>query len=196
MIQHYPHPFSGAYWHDAVSDFRKPRTLTFSALMVAVCMALAQIPALPINDSLRVTWGFLGRSVCALVGGPVTALVFGFVEDTLSFLLHPTGPYFFGYTVTTMLGTFLYALFLYRAKVTILRVFLAKLSTNFLNVILGSLWSAILYSKGYLYYMTSSLIKNTLMLPLQALMLVVLFAALLPILSRMGFSWLQSEQHK
>ena len=88
--------------------------------------------------------------------------------------------------LTTMLGTFIYALFLYRARVTVLRIFLAKLCTNILNVFLGSLWSAILYSKGYIYYMTNSMIKNTLMLPVQTLMLVVLFGALVPVLYRMG----------
>lgn len=182
----YKQPFCRRYWRDALNDFRKPRTLVFAALMVAVCVALAYIPAIPLTDGLRVTWGFLGRSVCAMVGGPITALAFSFVEDTLAFVLNPTGPYFFGYTLTTMIGTFLYAIFLYRAKVTVLRVFLAKLSTNVLNVVLGSLWSAVLYSKGYLYYMTTSAVKNTLMLPVQTLMLVVLFAALIPILGRMG----------
>ncbi|MEG2120084.1 MAG: folate family ECF transporter S component [Pseudoflavonifractor sp.] len=183
----YKHPFSRAYWKDALADFRKLRTLAFAALMVAACVALAQIPAIPIGEGVRVTWGFLARSVCALVGGPVTALVFGFVEDTLSFFLHPTGPYFPGYTLTTMLGTLIYALFLYRARVTVLRVFLAKLTTNVMNVLLGSLWSAILYSKGYLYYFTTSLVKNTVMLPIQTIMLVLLFGAMIPILSKSGF---------
>lgn len=182
----YRTPFSAAYWREALADFRKLRTLVFAALMVAACIALAQVPAIPINESLRVTWGFLARSVCALVGGPVTALVFGFVEDTLSFIVHPTGAYFPGYTLTTMLGTLVYALFLYRARVTVLRIFLAKLATNAMNVVLGSLWSAILYSKGYLYYMSASLVKNTLMLPVQTMMLVLLFSALLPILHRAG----------
>jgi ECF transporter S component (folate family) len=182
----FPHPFSRAYWRTALADFRKPRTLVFAALMIAACVALAQVPSVPIGENLKVTWGFLARALCALVGGPVTALVFGLAEDTVSFLLSPsTGPYFPGYALTTMLGTFIYALFLYRAKVTVLRVFLAKLITNVLNVFLGSLWSAVLYSKGYLYYMTTSAVKNTLMLPVQALMLIVLFAALLPILGQM-----------
>lgn len=182
----YATPFSRAYWRDALADFRKLRTLTFAALMIAVCVALAHIPAIPLSDGLRVTWGFLGRSVCAWVGGPITALVFGFAEDNISFLLNPTGAYFPGYTLTTMIGTFLYALFFYRAKMSVTRIFLAKLTTNALNVVLGSLWSAILYSKGYIYYMTTSLVKNILMLPVQALMLVVLFTALMPILCRIG----------
>ncbi|MEA4953920.1 MAG: folate family ECF transporter S component [Pseudoflavonifractor sp.] len=184
---HYRTPFSAAYWRSALTDFRRPRILAFAALMIAVCVALSYVPSIPIGDGgVRVTWGFLARSVCGLVGGPVTALVFGFAEDTVSFLIHPTGAYFPGYALTTMLGTMIYAVFLYRARPTVVRVFLAKLATNALNVVLGSVWSAVLYSKGYLYYMTTSLVKNVVMLPVQTAMLCFLLAGLLPALSRMG----------
>lgn len=182
----YKTPFSRAYWQDALTDFRKPRTLVFSALMIAACTALSFIPSIPITDGTKVTWGFLARALCGLVGGPINALVFGLAEDTISFLIHPSGPYFPGYALTTMIGTMIYALFLYRTRVTVLRVFLAKLCTNILNVVLGSLWSAVLYSKGYLYYAYASLLKNSIMLPVQTIMLVALFAALLPVLGRMG----------
>lgn len=187
-------PFTKEYWRAAGADFKKPRTLVFSALMIAVCVALTYVPSVPITDKVRVTWGFLARSLCALVGGPVNALVFGAAEDTISFLIHPSGPYFPGYMLTTMLGTFLYALFLYRTDVTPVRVFMAKLCTNALNVTLGALWSAILYGKGYLYYATTSLVKNVIMLPIQTVMLCALFAALMPILAsteltRYRFLW-------
>lgn len=183
----YSHPFSQSYWHDAVRDFKKLSTLAFSAVMIAACVALSYVPSIPIADKVRVTWGFLARALCGMVGGPVNALVFGAAEDTISFLLHPTGPYFPGYTLTTMLGTLIYALFLYRTNVTVVRIFLAKLCTNVLNVTLGALWSAILYSKGYLYYASASLVKNAVMLPVQTAMLAVFFAAALPVLSRIGF---------
>ena len=183
----YRTPFSAAYWRDAAEDFRRPRTLAFAALMIAACVALSYIPSIPVGDGgVRVTWGFLARAMCAVVCGPVTALVFGFAEDTVSFLLHPSGPYFPGYALTTMIGTLIYALFLYRTRPTVVRIFLAKLCTNALNVVLGSLWSAILYSKGYLYYMTVSFYKNLVMLPVQTAMLCFLLAALMPVLSRMG----------
>ena len=123
-------------------------------------------------------------------GRPCHTLVFGFAEDTINFFIHPTGPYFPGYALTTMLGTMIYALFLYRAKFTpvtlAVRVFLAKLFTNILNVTLGALWSAILYSKGYYYYMVKSFWKNLVMLPVQAVMLFFLIGALIPILGRIG----------
>ncbi len=188
-------PFSAAYWRTALVDFKKPRTLTFAALMIAACSALAQVPAIrfDITDlyTARVTWGFLARSLCAMVCGPVTGVVFGFAEDTISFLVHPTGPYFPGYALTTMLGNLIYALFLYRARFGPVRVFCAKLCTNLLNVFLGSLWSSILSNGGYLFYMSKSAVVNAAKLIPQTVMLCLLFAALTPILQRMG--WLPRE---
>lgn len=183
----YPHPFSRDYWRQAAADMKNPRILTFSALMIAACWALDLIPNVYIGTA-KISWGFLARSLCSMVGGPLNALVFGAAEDTISFLIHPSGPYFPGYMLTTMLGTFLYALFLYRTDVTPVRVFMAKLCTNALNVTLGALWSAILYGKGYLYYATTSLVKNVIMLPIQTVMLCALFAALMPILATTGLT--------
>lgn len=182
-------PLQKDYWRQAAADMKKPRILTFSAMMIAACIALSYIPSIHITDKVRVTWGFLARALCGAVGGPINALVFGAAEDTISYLIHPTGPYFPGYALTTMLGTFLYALFLYRHPFDSLycvRIFFAKLATNALNVTLGALWSAILYSKGYLYYAYTSLVKNLIMLPVQAGMLYLLFAAVFPILRRAG----------
>ena len=101
-----PHPFSARYWRDAADELRDLRKLLFAALMIAMCIVLAQIPSVPLFGGARVTWGFLARSVCAWVCGPVLGLLFAFAEDNLSFFLTGGGgyPYFPGYTLTTMLG--------------------------------------------------------------------------------------------
>lgn len=182
-------PFSRAYWRCALRDSKKLRTLVFSALMVAACVALGYLKSVPVVNNIRVSWGFLARALCALVGGPVNALVFGAVEDTVSYFMNPTGGYNPFYIFTTMLGVFTYALFLYRAEVTVLRVFLAKLATNLQNVFLGGLGTWLWYSggKGYWLIVSQSAVKNAIMLPIQTVMLAALFAALLPILHHMGF---------
>ena len=184
-------PFSRAYWQYAVRDAKKLRTLVFSALMVAACVALARLDSLPVVNNIKVTWGFLARALCALVGGPVNALLFGVVEDTVGYLMQPggaSGGYNPFYILTTVLGVFTYALFFYRAEVTVLRVFLAKLATNLQNVFLGGLGTYLFYSsKGYWAIVGASAIKNAIMLPVQVALLVFLFGALLPILHRMGF---------
>lgn len=189
----YRTPFSAAYWRSAVRDFRQPRNLAFAALMIAACAALSHVPSIRIDltdlYSAKVTWGFLARSLCSMVCGPVTGVVFGFAEDTITYLADPAYPYFPGYALTTMLGNLIYALFLYRTRFGPVRVFCAKLLTNLLNVFLGSLWSTILSGteKGYLYYMSISAVKNAITLIPQAVVLCVLFASLTPILHRMGW---------
>lgn len=184
----YPHPFSAAYWRAAAREVKDLRKLTFAALMIAMCIVLSHVPSIPLFGGAKVTWGFLARSVCALVCGPVLGLIFGFAEDILSFFLTGGGgyPFFPGYTLTTMLGVLIYALFLYRAKITVRRVFLAKLLTNIQNVVLGSLWSAILYQKAWAVMAVGSFWKNLIMLPVQTVLLLLLIGALLPILRRMG----------
>lgn len=184
----YSHPFSAAYWRDAAKELKDLRKLTFAALMIALCNMLSAIPSIPLFAGAKVTWGFLARSTCALVCGPVLGVVFGFAEDILSFFITGGGgyPFFPGYTLTTMLGVLIYSLFLYRTKITIRKVFAAKLLTNIENVILGALWMSILSGKAWLVTASASAIKNLIMLPVQTAMLVVLFAAFLPILRRMG----------
>lgn len=199
-LKAYPSPFSGDYWREAAADFKKPRILCFAALMIAACVALSYLPSIRIDFTdlytAKVTWGFLARCVCGMVCGPVTALVFGFAEDTVSFFIKPGGaPYFPGYALTTMLGTLFYALFLYRAKPTLPRVLGAKLCTSALNVTLGALWSAILSGKGYWFYAVKSFWKNLLMLPVQTAMLFLLLSALYPILCRMDLA-AKSEKRK
>ena len=184
----YPHPFSADYWRSAARELKDLRKLTFAALMIAMCVVLSRIPSVPLFGGAKITWGFLARSVCALVCGPVLGLLFGFAEDILSFFLTGGGgyPFFPGYTLTTMLGVLTYALFFYRAKVTIGRVLLAKLLTNIQNVVLGALWMAILTGKAWYVTASASALKNLIMLPVQTLLLVVLFGALLPVLRRAG----------
>ena len=183
----YQHPFSAQYWRDAVRELKNLRKLTFAALMMAICIMLSYIPSVPLIGSAKLTWGFLGRSVCAMVCGPVLGAVFGVAEDLLSFFLTGGGgyPFFPGYTLTTMLGMVFYSLFLYRSRVTVRRVFLAKLVTNIQNVLLGALWSSILYGKAYLVLASGSAVKNLIMLLPQTVLLVVLFTALMPMLRGM-----------
>ena len=121
-----------------------------------------------------------------MVGDPFLALSSGMIADLLGFVLHPVGAFFPGYTLSAMLGSLVYALFFYRSKINIVRIVLAKLTVNlFINVLLGSVWSVIIGKHGYLYYLTSSVIKNSIMLPIECIMLYLLFTALTPVLARM-----------
>lgn len=187
-MQIYSHPFFRSYWRDAAGELRNLRKLVFAALMIAACLVLSRFK-IPLGEGLTLNITFLARALCAAVCGPVVSIVFGAAEDTLGFFLSSSsGPYFPGYMITTISGCIIYALFFYRQRITVWRIIWAKLITNIQNVFLGSLWSAMLYSKGYLYYMTTSAWKNLVYFPVQVLLLVWLLQSLLPAMHRLRWA--------
>ncbi len=91
--------------------------------------------------------------------------------------------YFPGYALSSMLSFLLFALFLYHAPLSLSRIFCARLSVSVLiNVMLGSVWKHILYGKAYTVYFVSGAIKNLAMLPVEVLIMTVLFRKLMPVL--------------
>ena len=189
----YRTPLSPAYWRDANQAMSCLKLLVFAALMVAVTRALSLIPGIPIWHT-KLTWGFLARSVCAMVCGPVLGLAFGFVEDILGFVLQPTGDFFPGYTLSTMAGVLVYALFFFRRRITVLDLVLANLVVNVgVNALMGSVWSTMVRGGAYWGWFVPSLAKNLITILPKAAVLYILFQALVPILQRMDLIPAQVE---
>ena len=154
-------------------------------MLIALDIAISSL-FIPVGDNLRIKFDFLSRAVIGMVGGPLLALSSGALVDLLGYIVHPSGAYFPGYTISAMLGSLVYALFFYRSKINIVRIVLAKLTVNaFVNVLLGSVWSTMIGKHGYLYYISSSAVKNAIMLPIECMMLYALFSALMPVLARL-----------
>ncbi len=179
-------PLKADYWRAAAAEFRNLRSLTTVAVFLAVTIIISGL-FVPLGDNLKVFFTFLTKAVYCTVGGPLMGLAAGFAEDIVGYMMYPDGGFFFGYTVSSMLGSFIYGLCFYRTKITLPRIIIAKVSVNlFVNMGLGCLWSQILFGKGYLYYLGKSTAKNLLLLPLEVFMLFVMFAALRRIAARSG----------
>lgn len=167
-------------------NLHNTRLLVFAALMVAMARALSLVPGIPIFHT-KLTFGFLARALCALVCGPVLGLVYGFVEDILGFILQPSGEFFFGYTLSTMLGVLIYALCFYRRRITVVSIVLANVLVNVLvNAVLGSVWNVMIRGATFWSWFVPSFIKNMGTIVPKALLLYILFNSMLPILRRIG----------
>lgn len=173
-------PLTPAYWADARAQLKNVRMLTLAGIITAASIVLESFPIYLLGTSLKIYFSFLVISLGCYVYGPAVGILVGFANDTLGFLISSFGePYFPGYLIAAMLSGLIYGTLLYRQRITVLRLVVVRLVINYgSNVLLGSVWKAMLYGKGYLYYLTSGAIKNTLMLPVEVfLMWAVLNAA-------------------
>ncbi|MEG0076704.1 folate family ECF transporter S component [Anaerorhabdus sp.] len=163
------------------------KSIKYLAIM-AVFIALKVIMAgvfIPVGENLRISFSFLIIAVEACIIGPIPGLVSGFITDLIGFMLFPFGAFFPGYILSAMLNCFIYAVFLYDTRISITKLFLSKtIVSYFCNVLLGSLWSSMLYSKGFIFYATASVVKNTILLPIEVILLVIVFKLLLPYLQK------------
>ncbi len=177
-------PFSKEYWKEASRECRKVNMIALAAMLIALRSA-TNFMRIPVGENLNIFFTYLISALGGSIYGPILAFISGAVYDILSFMIYPDGPFFIGYTLNTALAAAIYGLFLYRQRITVFKCFFAKFSNNLIvNVFLGSLWSAMLYSKGYIYYFMKSLSKNFILLPIEVLLMVVLFRTMTPFLTK------------
>ena len=188
--------FSKEYWRLSAMELKDIRHLVFAALICAITVGLDGIARIPVYMGLEIKLTFFIIAFGCAVYGPVTGVLIAAVVDTLCFFIANTGyAYFPGYLLTEALVSLIYGLFFYRQKITLMRLTLAKICTNYLcHVGLNALWSSILYGKGYLFVLGGSLVKNTLLLPIEVVIMAVFFALVIPPFSKMGLLPAHSEK--
>ncbi len=186
-------PFSAAYWRLAAAEMKSTRMLVLAAVLTALRIAIKSL-SIPIGPNLNITFGFLINSIGSMIYGPVVAILTSAVSDTLGAVLFPSGPYFFPFIFVEIAGGLIFALFFYRARISTMRVLLGRFSVTLVcNIILNP----ILLYYYYLVYMGTSyailglprMIKNLALFPLQSLVMVILFNAVLPLTNRMGLTY-------
>lgn len=185
----YLHPWTPSYWRAAALQTKDIKVLVTVAMLIALNVVLTifvDIP-IPVGDNLRIRFDFLAEVVFCMIGGPIIGVFGGMAGDLVSYLCHPSGAFFPGYTLSAMLGCLIYSLFLFRTRVTIVKIAIAKLLVNGLvNVLLGCAWSTIIGKHGYIFYLAKSAVKNSIMLPIEIALMITVLAILVPVISRFG----------
>lgn len=190
----YKTPFTPAYWRDALSEMRDTKMLVITALMVALRIALKPL-AIPLGPSLNIQTATLATALGAMIFGPVMAIPAAIISDTIGFMIYPTGDYFLPFVLTEIAGTLIYALFLYRTKVTPTRVMLARFCICFfVNVVLQQFVYAWYYTwigspeeakESIMGIMTvTRIFKNLAMFPIESVVLTLFLKVLLPVTRR------------
>ena len=190
----YAHPFSRSYWRDAAAELKDTRMLVITALLVALRIALKPF-AIPVGPQMYIQTPMLATALGGMIFGPVVAIPAAIVSDTIGFIVHPTGEYFLPFVLTEIASTVIYALCLYRSKVSPTRVMLARFFIcSLVNVVLQQLIYAWYYMfignpesamSSVLGIMTvSRIFKNLFFFPIETVILTLFLKVLLPITRR------------
>ena len=192
----YANPFSKAYWKDACKEVTKVRMLAVAAVLIAVRVALKSL-AIPVAPpTLMINLGFFVNALGAMIFGPVVAGLAAAISDTLGFLIsNPAGtPYFFPFIFTEIAGSVIFALFLYRAPLTGLRVTLSRFSVSFfVNIVIQTpimmLYYNMILGKSYAVFDLPRICKNLVLFPIESLLLILFLGLMVPITYKMKLTY-------
>ncbi|MGM9628324.1 MAG: hypothetical protein ACI3V4_09585 [Faecousia sp.] len=191
----YPHPFSKAYWHDAAAEMKSTKILVIAALMIALRVATKGL-AVPIAPNLKLfsVASFI-NALGAMIVGPVVAIPAAFISDFLGVLIwEGMGTYFLPYALQEIGSSLIWALLLYRAKVTPWRVMLGRLSicvivNVFLGISIDMLYQQYFYGASTVVLTIPRVLKNTFMFPIEAVAMTFFLRLMVPITNRMGLTY-------
>lgn len=196
----YDHPFSKDYWKTAALELKDVRMLILAAMLVALRVALKPI-AIPIMPNVQVNTATFINALGAMIFGPVVAIPAAIISDTLGCILFPTGVYFFPFVFEEIAGSVIFALFLYRAKITPMRVMLARFCIDFfVNILMNApimwLYYKMILGKSYLMFQLPQILKNLFMFPIESVLITLFLATFIPVTYRLKVTYDNSTSLK
>lgn len=163
--------------------YMKTKKIALLAILMAMNVAISFL-YIPVGENLRIYFTFIITMMIASNFSLAECLIYATLEDLISFFIYPTGPFFAGYTLTAVLSILIYYLCLHK-KVTLPRIIVSKGLVNILiNVGLGSLWSSILYSNGFIYYAAKSILKNLILWPVEVFIFFTIYKLVQPLFDK------------
>lgn len=160
-----------------MKKLKNVRVLTVSAFLVAIATVLGFFK-IPITELIEIRFQYLPIAVGGAMFGPAVGGVIGMLTDVLGYLVKPTGAFFPGFTITSILSGIIYGVFFYKKKITIPRIIAAELAETIVcSLILNSINLSILYGNAFSVVVASRLLKVLIMFPVDTIILTVVLKA-------------------
>lgn len=160
---------------------RKSRKIILTAVLLALLVVLSRFLSVK-TPLMKISFAFVPTMLCATWLGWKWTVLLNLLGDLIGATLFPTGPYFIGYTISTMIAGFIYGLFLYQKsedsltqKQLILRaIFATILVAVIVNMGLNTLWTSITAGKAFWPLLGTRVVKQLVMIPIHVIVFVAL----------------------
>ncbi|MFA5576003.1 MAG: folate family ECF transporter S component [Tissierellaceae bacterium] len=163
-------------------------TLTQAGFLTAISIVLTRFVSVMVPlagglPALRLGFGEIPIMMAGLLFGPVVGGISGMIADLIGAFTFPQGPYFPGFTLSSILWGVLPGIYsLYLAKksdsgniFTFKRVlFIAIAVTIPVSLILNTYWLSIMMGKGFLVLLPGRLLSDIVKVPLESYFIAIL----------------------
>ena len=154
-----------------MKKLKNVQVLTVSAFLLAIATVLGFLKV-PLNPLVELRFAFLPIAVAGSLFGPGIGVIVGMLSDILGYLAKPTGPFFPGFTISSMVSGLLYGAFFYNKKITIGRVVLAELAQSIvISLLINSVNLSILYKNAFPAVLSARVLKTLVMFPINTALL-------------------------
>jgi ECF transporter S component (folate family) len=156
----------------SVSRLKETKVLTFCGMMGALAIILGYVATIKVGQYIRIGFSGLPNQIVDYLFGPWVGAIFGGAMDIIKWFISGDGDFFIGFTITAMLGAFIYGVFLYNKPIKLWRIIAAQALVKVVcNIILNTLWLNILYGKAIAAILPGRLISNAVMLPVDVIIM-------------------------
>ena len=157
-----------------MEKFKDIRVLTITGLLVAICTVLGFFK-IPVTNLIEIRFAFLPIAVCGALFGPVIGGTCGFLSDILGYLVRPTGAFFPGFTIASILSGVVFGLFFHKKQLTIPRIILAELvDTIISSLVIYTISLSILYGTPLPAVLAARLPKILIMFPINCILMILI----------------------
>lgn len=172
-------------FRQSAQELKQVRTLTGVAMLLAMSVVISFTASVRVTETIKIGLGYLITALLGMLYGPFTAALAAGAGDLIKYLLKPDGAYFFGFTLTAMLGGVVYGVFFYREKCTIPRAIASKVTVSLLlNCLLNTVWVSWLYGMPFLGALGPRVIKNLMALPFEIVLLYIVLNGMNKVIQR------------
>lgn len=164
---------------------RRSKKIILTAVLLALLVVLSRFLSIK-TPLMKISFAFVPTMLCATWLGWKWTVLLNLLGDLIGATLFPTGPFFIGYTISTVIAGFIYGALLYQKtshsltqKQLIMRAIIATILVAIIvNMGLNTLWTSITSGKAFWPLLGTRIVKQLLMVPIHVVTFIVLEKAL------------------
>ena len=168
----------------------KTKKIILSSMLLALLIVLSRFLSIE-TQFLVLSFGFVPIMLSAVWLGPKYSSVIAGLGDLIGAILFPFGAYFPGFTLSAIISGLIYGVFLYdknndfsNKKILFRLIISSLLVLIIVNVFITSYWLHILYGRAYIVIISTRIVSQIVMLPIQVIIIFLLNKSLKPVIDK------------